>query len=164
MKVTEYKLVIIGSSGVGKTSYINRLLGYDFSPIYNKTCGVKIYQYFININDNSIKFNIWDTSGDEVFCNKNVYINGADCVIIMLSQNKHELKSLIKYINIIKQSSNNIPFLIMFNKMELDKTTTLYNLAKSLYHQEFNNIMLCSSKLNININESIYKLVNMLNN
>lgn len=60
-----FKIVVLGDSGVGKTSYIQRLINND-SP-KGSTIGVDFAVHTIMIDDKSIKVQIWDTAGQEQF-------------------------------------------------------------------------------------------------
>lgn len=57
------KLILIGSSGVGKTSILTRFAENKFSESYLTTIGVDFRFKTININNKNVKFQIWDTAG-----------------------------------------------------------------------------------------------------
>lgn len=63
------KLVLIGTSGVGKTSLLKRLCDNDFDPNLKSTIGVEFRSYMYETlgGKKSIKVNIWDTAGAEKF-------------------------------------------------------------------------------------------------
>ena len=63
-------LAIVGDSGVGKTSFINRILGKKFNPNIMSTIGHNFVEHLIFENKQknfNIKINIWDTAGQEKF-------------------------------------------------------------------------------------------------
>lgn len=63
------KVVMLGESGVGKTSIINRYINNSFNPECMTTPGASYASktmYFDNYEKN-IKFDIWDTAGQEKF-------------------------------------------------------------------------------------------------
>ena len=62
-----YKIVIIGSSGVGKTAIVHRLSDDVFEDESQTTVGVEFKTHIIRINNETIKLNIWDTAGQEKF-------------------------------------------------------------------------------------------------
>ena len=61
----EYKVLLIGESGVGKTSIIKRYCCNEFSSQHNKTLSVQYCpkEVFIKDYNRSINFDIWDTAG-----------------------------------------------------------------------------------------------------
>lgn len=61
-----YKVVLVGSSGVGKTSLVNRLVNNVFAKLIH-TIGVEFKSHSIISNDVEINLQLWDTAGKEVF-------------------------------------------------------------------------------------------------
>lgn len=62
-----FKFIVIGSSGVGKTSLLARLIDGTFSPENQSTIGVEYLSTVIEVDNNPIKLQIWDTAGQEKF-------------------------------------------------------------------------------------------------
>ena len=58
-----FKLVIIGNSGVGKSSLLLRFADDSFSDSYLTTIGVDFRFRTINIDGKNVKLQIWDTAG-----------------------------------------------------------------------------------------------------
>ena len=152
---SEYKLVLLGDGGVGKTTYVKKLFDVNFSPLYVPTLGVEVHPVNIDYNGNKIIFNMWDIAGQEKFEGLgDGYCIGANCAIIMLSDNKLGLKQLHNYKKMVLDNCGNIPIIIVFNKAELHKTVQNYD---ALMGTIPNKIMLCSSK-----NDTQSKLLNPL--
>ena len=80
------KVVLIGESGVGKTSIINRYISNTFSSILTSTPGASFTTKTVFLNDfnQSIKFEIWDTAGQEKYraLAKVFYKNAAVCILV----------------------------------------------------------------------------------
>ena len=106
-----FKLVLIGESGVGKTSLINRYVSNTFESNMVPTPGSSFTtktMLFKNYNK-SIKFELWDTSGQEkyrslakVFCAE---CNG--CLLIYDICDKKSFEELKNYwIPEIRSNSN----------------------------------------------------------
>lgn len=62
-----YKFIIIGSSGVGKTAIMKRLVENTFSADSQSTIGVEFDSTSIDVDGQNIKLQIWDTAGQERF-------------------------------------------------------------------------------------------------
>ena len=62
-----YKVVIVGESGVGKTSIISYYINEAFDISTSSTVSVTYVSKEINCNGRNIKFEIWDTAGQEKF-------------------------------------------------------------------------------------------------
>ena len=63
--VAEFKLVMVGDGGVGKTTFVKRHLTGEFEKKYIATQGVEVNSIVFYTNHGPIKFNIWDTAGQE---------------------------------------------------------------------------------------------------
>ena len=62
-----YKLVIVGDTGVGKSSLLLRFADNQFYENYLATIGVDFRFKTMNIDGKLVKFQIWDTAGQERF-------------------------------------------------------------------------------------------------
>lgn len=62
-----FKILIIGESGVGKSSLMLRFTDNDFDQDQALTIGVDFKTKIINIDGVNIKLAIWDTAGQERF-------------------------------------------------------------------------------------------------
>ena len=63
-----YKFILIGDSGVGKTSFLTKLLNPDST--LQKDCmtiGVDFRSYETAVQGHDVKIHIWDTAGQESF-------------------------------------------------------------------------------------------------
>jgi small GTP-binding protein len=85
-KAIPCKVVLIGESGVGKTSIISRYLLNKFSATLGSTPGANFTTktVFLEEENQSIKFEIWDTAGQEKYRSlaKVFYKNAAVCVLV----------------------------------------------------------------------------------
>ena len=65
---TIHKIVLLGESGVGKTSIISRYASNKFSEVLMSTTGASFATKKVEIDqDHKKKFQIWDTAGQERF-------------------------------------------------------------------------------------------------
>lgn len=62
-----FKIVIIGDSYTGKTSLAYRLCTGKFYEKLETTIGVDFFQKIVNINDERVKIQVWDSAGQERF-------------------------------------------------------------------------------------------------
>jgi len=62
----EFKLILVGDGGVGKTTFVKRHLTGEFEKKYVATLGVEVHPLKFHTNRGPIKFNVWDTAGQEV--------------------------------------------------------------------------------------------------
>ena len=63
--IPEIKCILIGDGGVGKTTYVKRMVSGEFEKKYVATLGVVVYPLKFTTNMGEIQFNVWDTAGQE---------------------------------------------------------------------------------------------------
>ena len=102
------KVVLIGESGVGKTSIISRYISNTFSSVLMATPGAN-KTVFLQEEKQSIKFEIWDTAGQEKYraLAKVFYKNAAVCILVYDITRRASFDELKKFwINELKGNSS----------------------------------------------------------
>lgn len=78
------KAVVIGDTGVGKTSLVNRYCRNLFDRDYKATIGVDFEVERFKILDQEFNMQIWDTAGQERFkCMAGAYYRAAHAIILV---------------------------------------------------------------------------------
>jgi small GTP-binding protein len=78
------KVVLIGTSGTGKTSIIYRLIHNAFESELRTTLGAGLSTYWTSFWGRPVKLNIWDTAGQENYRSlARIYFRDAQCVLIV---------------------------------------------------------------------------------
>ena len=84
--VKEIKIILLGDSGVGKTSLINRYVNNVYDPVCETTLGTTYSTKEVTKNNITYKLNLWDTTGQEkYFSITNLFIKGSSIVILVYS-------------------------------------------------------------------------------
>jgi small GTP-binding protein len=65
--IATFKFIVIGSSGVGKTAILRRLVDNVFTGESQTTVGVEFMATTLEVDGASVKLQIWDTAGQERF-------------------------------------------------------------------------------------------------
>ncbi|XP_003375392.1 GTP-binding protein YPT7 [Trichinella spiralis] len=80
------KVIILGDSGVGKTSLMNQYVNKRFSNQYKATIGADFLTKDVVVDDRFVTMQIWDTAGQERFQSLGVaFYRGADCCVLILN-------------------------------------------------------------------------------
>ena len=114
------KVVLIGESGVGKTSIINRYTSNTFSSVLTATPGASFTAktVFLKEYNQSIKFEIWDTAGQEKYrALAKVFYKNASVVILVYDICRKESFDQLKqyWINEIKTNVAPNTSMFLFN-------------------------------------------------
>ena len=119
---TLIKLSIIGDSSVGKSNFLFKFIEGQFSPLHVATIGFDYKSRIVTLPESKkkVKLQIWDTAGQEKYMsiNKNLF-QRVQGVILMYDITKHEtFEHLDTWLNIIKQMTNDIPIVLVGNKLD----------------------------------------------
>ena len=85
-----FKIIIAGSSGVGKSSLLIRFVDNLWSSDLLSTIGVDFKFKSLVVNGTKVKLQIWDTAGSEAFRSiVSAYYRGADAVVLVFDTTDH---------------------------------------------------------------------------
>ncbi|MHA1542672.1 MAG: Rab family GTPase [Candidatus Hodarchaeales archaeon] len=119
-----YKICMVGDGGVGKTAVTERFLGKGFSSNYKLTIGVDILTHTTDIDDTSIKYQIWDLAGQQRFeFVRSTFYKGAHGIIMVFDLTRPDtLLNLREWkIEILSNiGKNSIPVVLLGNKSDLE--------------------------------------------
>jgi len=80
----QFKLVLVGDSGVGKSSVLLRFADDTFADAYLSTVGVDFRFRTVKVGKDTVKLQIWDTAGQERFRTiTSAYYRGADGIVMI---------------------------------------------------------------------------------
>jgi len=123
--LTTLKILIIGESGVGKSSLLLRFTDDTFDPEQPATIGVDFKVKTLSVDGNRAKLAIWDTAGQERFRTLTPsYYRGAQGVILVYDvSNKQSFQKLDMWLSELDTFStkSDIIKMLVGNKIDMDK-------------------------------------------
>lgn len=159
------QLVLVGDGGTGKTTFVKRHLTGEFEKKYvgeylvrsvvglvdilpscTATLGVEVHPLVFYTNRGAIRFNVWDTAGQEKFggLRDGYYIQG-QCAIIMF-----DVTARVTYKNVpnwhrdLVRVCDNIPIVLCGNKVDIKDRKVK---AKNIIFHRKKNLQVCLSLL-----------------
>jgi small GTP-binding protein len=131
---TDIKIVVVGSSGTGKTSFCSRWTKNSFDKNYRATVmsdfSYKIYKY----KEDYYKIQIWDIAGqDKNIYTSRVFTKGAHgCIIFSDVTNSESLQNTLKWKKSVDDNTKFIdgdylPCVLVQNKIDLINEEQLTN-------------------------------------
>ena len=107
--LTSLKLLIIGESGVGKSSLLLRFADDAFDPEQAATIGVDFKVKTVNLNAEKIKLAIWDTAGQERFrtLTPSYYRGGQGAILVYDVTNRESFTKIENWLNELETYSTN---------------------------------------------------------
>uniref|UniRef100_A0A8I6AQ17 Ras-related protein Rab-18 n=1 Tax=Rattus norvegicus TaxID=10116 RepID=A0A8I6AQ17_RAT len=120
--LTTLKILIIGESGVGKSSLLLRFTDDTFDPELAATIGVDFKVKTISVDGNKAKLAIWDTAGQERFRTLTPsYYRGAQGVILVYDVTRRDtFVKLDNWLNELETycTRNDIVNMLVGNKID----------------------------------------------
>ena len=146
------KVIVVGDSGVGKTSIINRYLD-NYNPEEKSTFAASFSSKTQIVDNYNISFEIWDTAGEERFraVNSIFYKDASICLIVYDITDLKSFQNIKDYwYNSVKENSKpDIIFGIAGNKMDLINKEAVDQKEAEQYCKEINaSFFLTSAKEN----------------
>ncbi len=120
-----FKVIIVGDSGVGKSSLLKRAVQNKFEGNYQATIGFEFLLMHFIVNELKIKLQIWDTCGEEMYRSliQGFYRNTSLALVVYDINKKITYDALEPWlIDIRKHTEENLPIFIAGNKNDLERT------------------------------------------
>lgn len=123
----KFKVCLLGSFAVGKTSLIRQYVKGIFDEKYQTTLGVKIDKKTVTINDELLELILWDLAGDDEFITvQKSYLRGSAAVVLVADGTRSEtLDIAIKLKEKVFSSIGEVPFVLLINKKDLFDSWTV---------------------------------------
>ncbi|KAG9138339.1 hypothetical protein Leryth_001539 [Lithospermum erythrorhizon] len=124
---TLLKVIILGDSGVGKTSLLNQYVSKSFRQQYKATIGADFLTKELLFDDKLVTLQMWDTAGQERFHSLGAaFYRGADCCVLVFDVNERKtFDSLKRWQQEFLKAGNpsnpeSFPFILIGNKVDID--------------------------------------------
>ena len=167
-EVITFKILLLGDSEVGKSSFILRFCEDTFREDSLTTIGLDTKTKFIKRNNKKIQLVIWDSAGQERFkaIAKNT-LKGAHGILLMYAiNNRNSFRAIKDWINSIKESVdiNKTGLIVIGNKIDLPSEQRVIDKdsVESLKEKENVEVIEASAKTNINVNEAFISLIDKM--
>ncbi|XP_025707593.1 EF-hand calcium-binding domain-containing protein 4B isoform X4 [Callorhinus ursinus] len=161
-----FKIVLVGNSAVGKTSFLRRFCEERFAPGLAATVGIDYRVKMVRVDDSSVALQLWDTAGQERYrCITQQFFRKADGVIVMYDVTaRQSFLSVRQWLSSVEEAVGDyIPVLLLGNKIDNEKEREVpRGLGEQLAKE--NNLIFyeCSAYSGHNTKESLLHLARIL--
>ena len=109
-----FKIIVIGDSGVGKSSLTKRAVKNSFEDDQMSTIGFEFFTINCKMNNLEIRLQIWDTCGQEAYRSlvKNFYRNASLAIITYSIDSEESFSHIESWIQELKVNST--PVITLF--------------------------------------------------
>eukprot|EP00397_Hematodinium_sp_SG-2012_P061037 GEMP01080276.1.p1 GENE.GEMP01080276.1~~GEMP01080276.1.p1 ORF type:complete len:211 (+),score=32.92 GEMP01080276.1:110-742(+) len=117
------KLLLVGDSGVGKSSLIHRYTDDDFLDHFLSTVGVDFKMKMETIGAKNIKLQVWDTAGQERYCNipEQYYRKVMGIVLVYNSSEVASFENCHNWMRQIKTHTSSVEKILVGNKIDFPR-------------------------------------------
>jgi len=160
-----FKIILLGNSGVGKTSFLSRYIDDTFDKKTNVTIGINLRIKTIDLDGEIIKHQIWDTAGQLRFnvLNLSYYKSANGIIIIYDVTNRRSFDDINYWFNDVNCYVSDISILLIGNKSDMEKERVVsYDEGKNKANQLNIEFIEISSKESAVINEIFIKMTNII--
>uniref|UniRef100_A0A1I7VVP9 small monomeric GTPase n=2 Tax=Loa loa TaxID=7209 RepID=A0A1I7VVP9_LOALO len=163
----EYKIVVLGSGGVGKSALTVQFVQGIFVEKYDPTIEDS-YRKQVEVDGQQCMLEILDTAGTEQFtAMRDLYMKNGQGFILVYSITAQttfsDLTDLREQILRVKDTEE-VPMILVGNKCDLEDERVVGKDQGSNLARSFNSAFLeTSAKAKINVNEVFYDLVRQIN-
>lgn len=161
-----FKLLIIGNSSVGKTSFLFRYADDAFTSAFVSTVGIDFKVKTVYKNEKRIKLQIWDTAGQERYRTiTTAYYRGAMGFILMYDiTNEESFAAVQDWSTQIKTYSwDNAQVILVGNKCDMgDERVVSVDSGRLLAEQLGFEFFEASAKENVNVKQTFERLVDII--
>uniref|UniRef100_A0A8C7E2Z9 Calcium release activated channel regulator 2A n=1 Tax=Naja naja TaxID=35670 RepID=A0A8C7E2Z9_NAJNA len=119
-----FKIVLVGNSAVGKTSFLKQFCEERFYPGTAATVGVDYSMKTVSLDGSQVVLQLWDTAGQERYRSiTKQFFRKADGVVVMYDVTAQETFVAVKQwlVSVEEAAGENIPVLLLGNKVDKEK-------------------------------------------
>ena len=165
----EYKLVLVGDSGTGKTCFMTGFVGGDFSTNYVPTVGVDFINCTIVLDGIRLKLEVWDTAGHQryrtIHCDEStctcVYTGSHGIIVVYDATKEKTFDNVPCWLEEVKKNTSpEATIMLVGNKCDLaEEKVVEYRTAKEFTDERGIMLMEVSAKEGTNVELAFLTLV-----
>ncbi len=160
-----FKIIIVGDSGVGKSSLLKRAVQNKFDGNYQATIGFEFLLMHFKVNDLKIKLQIWDTCGQEMYRSliQGFYRNTSLALVVYDVNKKESFDALDIWIKDIRDhTEQDIPIFVAGNKCDLQRAVQTEEARVYSVSSRTKNFTECSAKTGQNVKDIFFEAAKYL--
>ena len=166
----ELKIIVVGNSGTGKTSFVNKWINNTFDENYKATIVSEFSYKIFDYKDKSYKIQLWDLAGmDQNICITKIFSKDSHgCIVLSDINDKSTLDKSINWKNTVDETARfldgtNIPSILIRNKIDLleneDNNDDEEQMKEFCEKNKFLRCFKTSAKTGTNIEEAMNFLI-----
>ncbi|MBD3351755.1 MAG: GTP-binding protein [Candidatus Lokiarchaeota archaeon] len=165
-----FKIVLAGSGGCGKTSFVTRFTTGQFKIDTKMTIGVDFAVHYLNIPERgTVTLQIWDFGGEERFRTMlpSFCLGASGCLLFFDLMRPNTFYELDEWIQIIRNNTKNASIILLGSKYDLlespdDLAIKTQDIIDFIKEKSINGYLNVSSKSGLNVKKAFEKLTRLM--
>jgi small GTP-binding protein len=169
----ELKIIVVGNSGTGKTSFVNKWIKDTFDETYKATIVSEFSYKIVDYKDKSYKIQLWDLAGmDQNICITKIFSKDSHgCIVVSDITDEKTLTECVKWKNTVDETTKfldgtNIPSILIRNKVDLleneNNNDEEDKMKEFCEKNQFLRCFITSAKTGTNIEEAMNFLISTI--
>ena len=117
--LNEFKLVLVGRGGVGKTSLVHRLVADKYKK-FGRTPGIQITDWPVQIDGDTVRAHIWDFGGQEIMHGTHRFFmtERALYLILISGREGNEDHDAEYWLSLVRSFAGEVPVIVLLHKCD----------------------------------------------
>jgi internalin A len=117
--LNEFKLILVGRGGVGKTTLVHRVTTDKYKE-FKRTPGINITKWPVEIDDDQVQAHIWDFGGQEIMHGTHRFFMTERALYLILISGREgtEDRDAEYWLSLVRSFAGNVPIIVLLNKCD----------------------------------------------
>ena len=115
--LNEFKLILVGRGGVGKTTLVHRLVHGEFKE-FKPTNGIAISQWPVMMADTRVRAHVWDFGGQEIMHGTHRFFmtERALYLVLVTARDNRAQHDAEYWLSLIRSFAGDVPVIVLLHK------------------------------------------------
>jgi internalin A len=117
--LNEFKLILVGRGGVGKTTLVHRLTTGQYKE-FKRTPGINITKWSVQVDNDQVQAHIWDFGGQEIMHGTHRFFMTERALYLILLSGREgtEDHDAEYWLSLVRSFAGDVPRIILLNKWD----------------------------------------------
>jgi internalin A len=135
--LNEFKLVLVGRGGVGKTTMVHRLVENEYKE-FGRTPGINITKWPVEIDATEVRAHVWDFGGQEIMHGTHRFFMTERALYLVFISGREgtEDRDAEYWLSLVRSFAGDVPVIVLLNKWD----DYSFELNRELLREKYGNV------------------------